>query len=410
MISTHFVLASFFAVAQLVAGQSPLWGQCGGINWTGSTTCVSGSTCTKLNDWYYQCLPNSTSSTSSTRTTSTTSTRTTSTTSTRTTSRTSSSSTPTTTSNSGLPRLKGVNMAGYDFTVYTNGSFSGVGYAPPTSQFSHFSSQGVNVFRVPFAWQLMTPTLGGTIDSSFFSRYDATVRDGLNTGAYVILDLHNYARWNGGVINQGGPTTAQFTSIWSQLAAKYASNSKIIFGLMNEPHDMPAITPWIQAVQAAVNAIRAAGATSQIILLPGSSWSGAAQLPTEAGPQLLQVTDPAGGVNKLVFDVHKYLDVDNSGTHDECVTDNLSVFQNLVSWLKTNNRQAILSETGGGHTQSCYTYLYNELAYIKNSYPTMIGFTVWSAGAFNTVYELSVTPNADGSDQQLWIQAVKPNL
>ncbi|KAH8201646.1 hypothetical protein TruAng_004167 [Truncatella angustata] len=32
------------------------YGQCGGLTWTGATTCVSGSTCTKLNDYYYQCL------------------------------------------------------------------------------------------------------------------------------------------------------------------------------------------------------------------------------------------------------------------------------------------------------------------------------------------------------------------
>lgn len=125
---------------------------------------------------------------------------------------------------------------------------------------------------------------------------------------------------------------------------------------MNEPHDLPSISPWVQAVQAAVNAIRAAGATSQLILIPGSSWSSAQALPTEAGPQLLTVTDPAGGTCKLIFDVHKYLDSDNSGTHADCVTDNVSVMQTLVSWLQNNgNRQAILSETGGGHTSSCYT-------------------------------------------------------
>lgn len=28
------------------------WGQCGGATYTGSTTCVSGSTCVKLNDYY----------------------------------------------------------------------------------------------------------------------------------------------------------------------------------------------------------------------------------------------------------------------------------------------------------------------------------------------------------------------
>jgi cellulose 1,4-beta-cellobiosidase len=32
------------------------WGQCGGQNWNGPTACVSGSTCTKVNDWYSQCL------------------------------------------------------------------------------------------------------------------------------------------------------------------------------------------------------------------------------------------------------------------------------------------------------------------------------------------------------------------
>ncbi|RXW18114.1 hypothetical protein EST38_g7736 [Candolleomyces aberdarensis] len=33
----------------------PKYGQCGGNGWTGSTTCVAGSTCVKLNDWYSQC-------------------------------------------------------------------------------------------------------------------------------------------------------------------------------------------------------------------------------------------------------------------------------------------------------------------------------------------------------------------
>ncbi|KAG8698808.1 hypothetical protein FRC08_005689 [Ceratobasidium sp. 394] len=32
------------------------YGQCGGIGWTGSTLCASGSTCTKVNDYYFQCL------------------------------------------------------------------------------------------------------------------------------------------------------------------------------------------------------------------------------------------------------------------------------------------------------------------------------------------------------------------
>lgn len=76
----------------------------------------------------------------------------------------------------------------------------------------------------------MTPTLGGTIDATFFATYDATVQAALSvsTAPYVIIDLHNYARWNGGIIGQGGPTNNEFTGIWSQIAKKYASNDKII--------------------------------------------------------------------------------------------------------------------------------------------------------------------------------------
>ena len=32
------------------------WGQCGGQGWSGPTCCQSGSTCTKSNDWYSQCI------------------------------------------------------------------------------------------------------------------------------------------------------------------------------------------------------------------------------------------------------------------------------------------------------------------------------------------------------------------
>lgn len=54
--------------------------------------------------------------------------------------------------------------------------------------------------------------------------------------------------------------------------------------------------------------------------------------------------------------------------------------------------------------------LNQELAYVKANSNILVGFTVWSAGSFDTKYELTVTPNADGTDQPLWINAVRPNL
>ena len=51
------------AVAVAVAGasfaraQSGAYGQCGGVGWTGATTCVSGYYCFEQNDYYSQCIP-----------------------------------------------------------------------------------------------------------------------------------------------------------------------------------------------------------------------------------------------------------------------------------------------------------------------------------------------------------------
>lgn len=44
-------------LAGLASAQQSVWGQCGGINWTGPTTCAAGSYCMHYNDWYFQCIP-----------------------------------------------------------------------------------------------------------------------------------------------------------------------------------------------------------------------------------------------------------------------------------------------------------------------------------------------------------------
>ncbi|CUA75933.1 hypothetical protein RSOLAG22IIIB_01936 [Rhizoctonia solani] len=59
----------------IVNAQQPLYAQCGGIGWTGGTTCASGAMCTKYNDYYSQCVPATSTSTSTSNTPAVTSTR-----------------------------------------------------------------------------------------------------------------------------------------------------------------------------------------------------------------------------------------------------------------------------------------------------------------------------------------------
>ncbi|KAG9126487.1 hypothetical protein FRC07_003233 [Ceratobasidium sp. 392] len=60
---------SVVACAAFVAGamaQQPAYAQCGGVSWTGGTTCVSGYYCYKQNDYYSQCIPGTAATTTST--------------------------------------------------------------------------------------------------------------------------------------------------------------------------------------------------------------------------------------------------------------------------------------------------------------------------------------------------------
>ncbi|KAH8673142.1 hypothetical protein BGZ61DRAFT_521192 [Ilyonectria robusta] len=53
-VKTTTVKATATAVASKATASK--WQQCGGATWTGATQCESGSTCTKQNDYYSQCL------------------------------------------------------------------------------------------------------------------------------------------------------------------------------------------------------------------------------------------------------------------------------------------------------------------------------------------------------------------
>ncbi|KAI1262783.1 hypothetical protein F5Y18DRAFT_418657 [Xylariaceae sp. FL1019] len=59
------------------SAQQAAWGQCGGVGWTGATTCQSGYYCNSQNDYYSQCIPGTATTTAATSITTATATSTT---------------------------------------------------------------------------------------------------------------------------------------------------------------------------------------------------------------------------------------------------------------------------------------------------------------------------------------------
>lgn len=80
-----------------------------------------------------------------------------------------------------------------------------------------------------------------------------------------------------------------------------------------------------------------------------------AEFSTGSAPALSKVTNPDGSFTYLLFEVHKYLDSDDSGTHADCISDEIDpAFAPMAEYLRENNRIALLAETGGVNDETCF--------------------------------------------------------
>lgn len=241
----------------------------------------------------------------------------------------------------------------------------------------------INTFRVAFLLERMCPLeygLGARFNETYFSYYNDAITAITKKGAYAILDPHNYMRYNdpsqqpatGSVIgNTSDPaaaSTSQFQTFWNELAGRYKHNPNVIFGIMNEPHDMPT-SLVLQNDQAAINGIRAAGA-EQLIIAPGNGytgghvWNTTAEGDAPSADYLYMIRDP---INNTAIDIHEYLDYDFSGQHSVCNQSFPANMYGLTEWLRTYQLKAMVTEFGGDNNTMCDQYLTQAVEYMADN-------------------------------------------
>ncbi|QRV82648.1 Cellulase (glycosyl hydrolase family 5 protein) [Ceratobasidium sp. AG-Ba] len=296
----------------------------------------------------------------------------------------------------------GVNESGGEFGVWSNTATPGTGlpgrfgvdyaFINKTTVDIFVKNDKVNTFRVAFLLERMCPLsygLGPKFNETYFAEFKDAIDYITSKGAYAILDPHNYMRYNdpsqqpmtgsviGDTTDPKAATTAQFQAFWKELAGRFKNNQKVIFGLMNEPHDM-ATALVLQNDQAAINGIRATGA-KQLILAPGNAWTGGHSWTEGTEPSsdyMYKLVDPA---KNTAIEVHEYLDVDFSGSHAECTQPGPSNLAALTAWLKKYKLKALVGEIGGGSNTNCYNMLQETLDYLAAN-DVYIGWTAWAAG------------------------------
>ncbi|KAI9702294.1 MAG: hypothetical protein M1820_006226 [Bogoriella megaspora] len=257
-----------------------------------------------------------------------------------------------------------------------------------------FISQGVNLFRLNLQMERLTPSgLTGPLDPAYSGNLTQQINYITGKGAYAMITPHNYGRYNNAIITD----TAGFGTWWKTVATPYASNSKVIFDTNNEYHDMDQ-TLVVNLNQAAIDGIRAAGATSQYITPEGNAYTGAwtwTQTINGAnnGATLGALTDSG---NKLIYQMHQYLDSDGSGTSTTCVSN--TIFQERLvaatQWLRDNNKVGIIGEFAGGVNSECETSLRGGLDYLVTNSDVWRGAAFWSAGPWWSDYIFSAEPSS----------------
>jgi endoglucanase len=157
--------------------------------------------------------------------------------------------------------------------------------------------------------------------------------------------------------------------------------------------------------QAAINAIRGTGATSQYIFAEGNSYTGAWSW-TNVNTAMSQLTDPS---NKLVYEMHQYLDSDGSGTSDVCVSATIGQerVQSATQWLKSNNKRAFLGEFAAGSNDQCKQAVTGMLSYMQQNTDVWLGAEWWAAGPWWANYIYSMEPTS-GIAYQNYLSVLKP--
>ncbi|HYG06798.1 MAG TPA: glycoside hydrolase family 5 protein [Stenotrophomonas sp.] len=297
----------------------------------------------------------------------------------------------------------GVNLAGAEFNSSKRPGTLFKDYTyPAAGDYAYFAGKGMNIVRLPFLWERLQPQPKGELDATQLQLIRKGVDQAKAQNLHVILDVHNYAKYNGARLGTDASPPALLVDLWTRLATVFKDDDAVIFGLMNEPNAVDA-TAWAAMAQASIDAIRATGARN-LILVPGTAYTGAhswasTSYGTPNATALANINDPA---NNFAFEVHQYLDKDYSGTSGECVSPTIGAdkLRGVTAWLRQQGKRGFLGEFAGGSNETCMQALDGMLTFMEQNADVWLGWTYWAAGSWwPATYPFNVHPAKDGSEK-----------
>jgi endoglucanase len=298
----------------------------------------------------------------------------------------------------GVNKLKGVNISGGEYNGGKAAARMNYDYVyPSNAEVDYYASKGMTVIRVPFSGRRLQPVLNAPLFDTEVAALKKVVNYGASKGISVILDPHDYGRQYDSTTGTsrvigvaGGLPASTFADFWHRMAVAFKDQPTVIFGLMNEPNIQTAVE-WKNVAVPAVQAIRAAGA-KQLILIPGTAWSGAHSWVSSGNAAAwVNFVDPG---NNFAFEMHQYLDRYSTGTKDVCHPGlGASALNAATLWARTNGYRIFLGEAGWATNAACMNEGSAMMSYMTSNADVWAGWTYWAGGAWwNKTYMFLLTP------------------
>ncbi|NPD67319.1 cellulase family glycosylhydrolase [Lichenicola cladoniae] len=264
-----------------------------------------------------------------------------------------------------------------------SGNVAGTNYAIPRP--APFLATGLDIIRIGFKSERYATAPG------YVATLLGTVaRPIVEAGRIAWLNMHNF----GSVYNPTLKATEQFSAAdaptlflaqWKQIQADVAAagldQTKLGYGLMNEPgnahSDVDAMALFYQPV---ITALRVAGYLGYFeVPRQGSQEASAITL---AKPYSATVHDP---LNRTLLGVHNYGDASNEGTGDDSssATTMVGRFTGAIQWMQQKGAAAgffglIVSEFGTNNSAVSVQDFSSVVDLFMSSEGAVWGFTTWT--------------------------------
>jgi endoglucanase len=244
----------------------------------------------------------------------------------------------------------GMNLGGFDRAA---GPVRGTDYPSyPDELLNWYQTKNVKCVRLMFTWEAVQSAPSGSVPASepnyvdYWTDLTDVITRLLARDNYLILCPWQYNTVSNDtdiVYDDAAFTSSDFADFWGKFAAAIngvtGNDQRVAFDLINKPHTHDeagnkfgdigiSLADWFTCAQAAINAIRDAGATNTIFV-PGMAYTDASLFTINgSSTEWLKLTDPQ---QNIAVTVHCYTGL--GSTSPTVLSDACSA---LAAWAQTN--------------------------------------------------------------------------